>query len=209
MISEDKAVRTHSFKSHTSEEMRRLSNQGHIMEGALLAAIGILAILNNMGVADWAATVWRLLALLTGIALLIILYPRHPISEWGLIWRDPQQRQHTVIAMVIILAGIAEFVQTNAGVLVLQYVWPVALLIIGILFMTHTQHGRGEAVHQAALRHRALGVTIIIAGLVRLLEIILQSNVLGLLWPIALLIAAVQLVIYREPKGAFDKSVSH
>lgn len=201
-------MKTHSFKSHTPEEMRRLSNLGHIMEGALLATVGVLVILSNTGVAVWASTVWRFLALLAGIALIIIIYPRHPVSEWGLIWRDPQQRQHTLIAVVIILAGIAELVQANAGVSVLQSVWPIALIIIGALFMTHTQHGHGDAVHQAVLRHRILGITIMAAGLLRLLEIVIPSNVLAILWPIALLIAAFQLVIYREPGGAFDKSGS-
>ena len=202
-------MKTHSFQSHTPEEMRRLSNQGHILEGALLAAVGVLSILSNTGAADWAATVWRFLALLAGIALLIILYPPHPISEWRLIWRDPQQRQHTSIAVVVILAGIAELTQANTGISVLGYVWPMALLIIGTLFMTHTQHGHGDAVRQAVLRHRILGTTIIAAGLLRLLEIVVPSIVLGILWPIALLFAAIQLVLYREPAGAFDESGNH
>jgi len=202
-------VKTHSFQSHTAEEMRRLSNLGHVVEGVLLAAVGVLALLSNTGVAAWGATVWRLLALLAGVALLLILYPPHPVSEWGLIWRDPQQRQHTLIAILVLIAGIAEIVGANAGVPILGYIWPIALMIIGTLFMIHTQHGHGEAVHQAVFRHRLLGMTMIVAGLLRLLEIILPSNVLAILWPVALLIAAFQLLIYREPAGAFDEAGSH
>lgn len=74
-------MKTHSVKSHTPEEMRRLSNLGHIMEGILLAAVGLLAIFSSISDAAWAATVWRLFVLLTGIALLIILCPPHPVSE--------------------------------------------------------------------------------------------------------------------------------
>lgn len=34
-------MKQHSFLSHTPEEMRRLSNLGHIMEGALFAIVGL------------------------------------------------------------------------------------------------------------------------------------------------------------------------
>ena len=180
-----------------------------MMEGVLLASVGVLALLSNIDVATWAATVWRVLALLAGVALLIILYPPHPVSEWQLIWRDPQQRQHTMIAVVVVLASTAELAQANAGITVFEYVWPIALIFIGALFMMHTQHGHGDAVHRAVLRHRILGITVIVAGLLRLLEIIIRSDTLALLWPIVLLIAAFQLLIYREPEGAFDESGSH
>jgi len=133
----------------------------------------------------------------------------HPVLEWALIWRDPQQRQHTLIAIAIMLAGIAELVEANAGVAILKYDWPIALIFIGTLFMVHTQHGHSDAVHQAIRRHRILGTTVIAAGFLRLLEIVVQSDVLALLWPIALLLAAFQLDINREPERAFDEGGNH
>ena len=38
-------MKQHSFLSHTPEEMRQLSNLGHIIEGTLFAIVGLLALL--------------------------------------------------------------------------------------------------------------------------------------------------------------------
>jgi len=38
-------MKMHRFASHTPEEMRRRSNLGHRVEGLLLAAVGVLALL--------------------------------------------------------------------------------------------------------------------------------------------------------------------
>lgn len=73
----------------------------------------------------------------------------------------------------------------------------------GVTFLGHTQHGRGPAVAHAVLRHRILGLTVT-AGLLRLAELAAGTGTFGWLWPIALLAAALQLVIYREPPGAFE-----
>lgn len=35
-------MKQHSFVAHTPEEMRRLSNLAHIIEGVLLAIVGLL-----------------------------------------------------------------------------------------------------------------------------------------------------------------------
>ena len=41
-------MKQHSFVSHTLEEMRRLSNLAHIIEGVLIAIVGLLALLGNV-----------------------------------------------------------------------------------------------------------------------------------------------------------------
>jgi predicted tellurium resistance membrane protein TerC len=53
-------------------------------------------------------------------------------------------------------------------------------------------------------QHRVLGITAIAAGVLRLAEIITGASIFGLLWPLALLAAAAQLLLYREPEGAFE-----
>jgi hypothetical protein len=188
-------MRRHRFASHTAEEMRRLSNLGHLVEGIVLAAVGVLALLHGFGVA-WASTAWPLLILLSGVVLLGLIYPLHPPSDWPTLWRDPQQRQHTIIAAVLAVAGTTELLRGGG------YVWPAALLVIGVLFLTHTQHGR--AVARAVLLHRILGITMIGAGLLRAIEVGTGAGVFAFLWPLALLAAAAQLIVYREPEGAFE-----
>lgn len=200
-------MRTHRFGSYTPEEMRRASNLGHIVEGLLLAAVGILATLGNLGLAAWASAAWPILILIAGLLLLVMLYPTHPRSDWPAIWRDPQQRQHTIMAAAIGLAGAAELVSggSPAG----TYVWPAALLLIGFLFLTHPQHGTGEAVAKSVRQHRVLGITAITAGLLRVGELVTDASVWAILWPLVLLLAAVKLILYREPEGAFEAGSGH
>jgi low temperature requirement protein LtrA len=91
----------------------------------------------------------------------------------------------------------------------LAYVWPAVLLLIGILFLTHPQHGTGEAVAKAVRQHRILGITAIIAGLLRVAGVVSGSTISAILWSLALLVSAAQLILYREPEGAFEPAGSH
>lgn len=187
--------------------MRRLSNLGHVIEGALFAVVGLLALLGNLGTFARASLAWPLLVLVSGILLLILLYPRHPVSDWPLIWHDAQQREHTIIAAAMAIAGLAELLSTNLARLI--YVWPAALVLVGGLFLFHAQHGTSDAAARAVRQHRILGITIIVAGLLRLIEIIGGGRVTAILWPFALLIAAAQLLLYREPEGAYESEAGH
>lgn len=200
-------MKQHRFGSHTPEELRRGSNLGHRVEGILLAAVGVLALLNNLGFATWASAAWPILILIAGLLLLVLLYPTHPLADWPAIWRDPQQRQHTIMAAALAVAGASKLVRGNHPAL--AYVWPAALLILGILFLTHPQHGTGEAVEKAVLRHRILGITAIMAGLLRVAEVVSGSTISAILWPLVLLVAAAQLILYREPEGAFEAAGGH
>ena len=203
-------MKIHRFTSHSPEEMRRLSDLGHRVEGVLLAAVGILAILGGADIAGGTAIAWPILLLVAGVALLILIYPLHPPSDWSLIWRDPQQRQHTIMAAAVALAGTAELLRAGStGGALWGYVWPGVLLLIGVLFLVHTQHGQGTAVARAVLLHRVLGGTIVAAGLFRLAEVITGAGTFALLWPLLLLAAAAQLLIYREPAGAFEAESGH
>ena len=76
------------------------------------------------------------------------------------------------------------------------------------MFLTHTQHGMGVAILSAVRQHRTLGITLIIAGFLRAAETISGASTLALLWPLAMLAAAAQLISYREPEGAWIP-VSH
>jgi len=200
-------MKRHRFGSHTPEEMRRGSNLGHRLEGLLLTAVGVIALLGNLGLAAWASTAWPILILIAGLLLLVLLYPTHPLTDWPAIWRDPQQRQHTIMAAAIALAGASESVRGSNPAL--AYVWPAALLMIGVLFLTHPQHGTGEAVVRAVRQHRVLGTTAIIAGLLRAAEFGTGTTLFAVLWPLALLGAAAQLLLYREPEGAFEAGGGH
>lgn len=149
----------HRFASHSPAEQRRLSDLGHIVEGTLLGAVAVLALLDAVGIVAWAWLVWSLLLLFSGVVLLFLIYARHPSSDWNAIWNDRQQRQHTQIAGVSVLAGAAELVRAGAPNVILALVFPTVLVFIGALFVIHKQHGMGKAVEQAVVKHRVLGTT--------------------------------------------------
>ena len=199
----------HRFASHSPAEQRRLSDFGHIVEGTLLGAVALLALLDALGIAAWAWLVWSLVLLFSGVVLLFLIYARHPSSDWNAIWNDMQQRQHTQMAGVSVLTGAAELVRAGAPNVILALVFPTVLVFIGALFVIHKQHGMGKAVEQAVVKHRVLGATLVVAGLLRAAEIFLGQPILAFAWVIALLAAAAQLLLYREPEGAYEMHSGH
>lgn len=195
-------MKLHRFASHSPEEMRRLSNLGHIVEGVLLGVVGILALLSGIGNA-WASTAWPILLLAAGILLLLLIYPRHPFADWPAIWQDAQQRQHTLMAVTIAVAGAAQLLaKQNPS---WSYLWPAAVILIGVMFLVHEQHGTSAAAAKAVRLHRILGSTIIIAGLLRAVQLISNAQIFAVLWPLVLLAAAGQLILFREPGGAYEE----
>lgn len=64
-------MKQHSFVSHTPEEIRRLSNLAHIVEGALFAVVGPLALLGNLGVFTGISLAWPILVLIAGMTELL------------------------------------------------------------------------------------------------------------------------------------------
>lgn len=197
---EEVPLRTHRFASHSSEEMRRLSNLGHVVEGFVLGGVGVLALASNL--TDWATQAWPILILVAGLLLLTLIYPSHPLEDWLAIWRDRQQRQHTLMATALALAGAAEWLRGIGSAW--AYVWPGALVFIGALFLIHPQHGTGAGMLRAVWQHRVLGLMAIAAGLLRTGEIVTRFGLFGFLWPLVLLAASVQLIMYREPEGAYE-----
>jgi len=195
-------MRQHSFASHTPEENRHLSNIGHIAEGITFVIVALFAFLDGVGNAAWAAKAWPILLLCAGVVLLVLIYPRHPASDWPAIWRDMQQRQHTIMAVAVAAASAAELFR--GSIQVLAYVWPGAAILIGRMFLIHEQHGTSQAAANAVRQHRILGLTLIAAGLLRAGEVSTGNALLAIAWPVALFGAALQMLYYREPDGAFE-----
>ena len=97
----------------------------------LLAVVGILTLFGQLVAAAWASILWPVLILVAGLLLLFLIYLRHPLTDWSLIWRDPQQREHTIMAVAIAVSGLAELLRNAFPVL--GFVWPLAMLLIGVI----------------------------------------------------------------------------
>ncbi len=191
--------------NNLAPSQRRLSNLGHWIEGGLFATVAVLGLLGSVAALDGARIGAAAILVLAGLALPALLFG-HDHGRSGHareLLRDPQQRQHLAMAGLLAVAGVAELV-TAAGISIglLAYVWPAALVTIGVMFMPHTQHGDHAAMAQAVRFHRALGAVIVIAG-----GAAAWSAATGTLAvaPIAMLVVAAMLVTYREPTGAYDQ----
>jgi len=195
-------------RSH-AEQRAAYSNFAHVVVGMLLAVVAALAALEVFGTVSGG---WRYLwpALLVGTGLFVPLFiwlaareHRVPLAR---VLADPQQRQHFTLSGWMLLGGPAEMLAL-AGVLptVLGLVWPLVLALIGYGFLSHTQHGRSEAMAKAVRAHRVLGGTLILAGLARGIEILsgIHEGTVGLGWVVLLFAAALQFMWYREPDGAY------
>lgn len=114
---------------HTPAEMQQISDLAHWIEG------GVVLLAATLGV--WAGTVrlratragrldpgggvsWAIVLLGAGLILIFYLVlPHHGLSrareQWEFVFGDPQQRQHVIIAGLLIAGAAAEVLyRTNA-----------------------------------------------------------------------------------------------
>ncbi len=197
-----------AMPSGLAEKMRYWSNLGHWIIGALLTVVGVLALLEILGVLSggWAFA-WPSAAAVAGIMLPLGILS-HGHEEYGreLVLADPQQRQHLIMGGIIFLGGVAEVVALEAGISILHYAWPLGLAVVGVMFLIHPQHGTDAAAIRAVRIHRILGSTFILAGLARAAAVLIDatSGFFGYAWVLLVFAAAAQLITYREPEGAYE-----
>lgn len=201
---------------HTPAELRRFSNIGHVVEGILLGAVALVVFAQAFGYfrARRARYILPGILVVAGLFLpaMILVHPTLEIM-WAharVTLADLQQKQHLAMAALLLGSGIAEAYAIRYRQPWLRTVWPVALMVIGILFLIHPQHGAGEAVRVAGMIHRWLGFLCIASGAAFLLEIRLaKQRWTRIVGSVLLLLVAVLLAVYREPPGALEHSDVH
>jgi len=193
------------------------SNLGHWIEGGLFLLVAILGFLEARGkLAGKVRFAVPVLLFLSGAALAGFLAAHSHVIDGNRTHAlaDPQQREHLIMGSLLVLAGLAEFFRKikNPNSL-LRFVWPVVFAVIGTLFMIHTQHGTHEAVSSSVWIHRVLGATIISGAMTLALDRLTKAPILWLqlLWAILFTATALQLILYREPEGAYhgENETSH
>lgn len=197
----------------TPEELQWISNLAHWIEGGMFAIVAFLTLLQAFGYAQSRGTqyVWPALILISGVFLPGFILMQRGIggigTTWNLVVRDPQQREHFAMAVLLLAAGSAELLlRTNkAWASVWKFVSPAALAIIGAMFFVHTEYGTPEAVVEAARKHSYMGLAITLAGLFKGAEVLWRKRFewLAFPWIVMLLVAALLLITYREPWGAY------
>lgn len=200
---------------HTADEMRGLSNLAHVIEGVVLAIAALIALAEAAGRlrGERGRIAWPTIMLFAGVFLLgYLLIPHHGLAnaraQWAFIFGVPQQRQHVVLAALVVIGGGAELLSRRGRLRgrAWSLIWPVTAATAGILFVAHSQHGTSEAIARAVMLHRWIGTLLIASGVLRATEVLgaRRTPWVKYAWPLALLASAVLLAIYREPRGAYE-----
>ena len=197
----------------TPEELQWISNLAHWIEGGMFAVVALIALMQALGYAQskGAQYLWPGLILLAGVFLPAYILLQRGLDgigvTWSLVIRDPQQREHFLMSLMLLAAGLAEvlnrtkLLQTKLR----KFVAPAAFIAIGFLFFIHTEYGTPEAVAESVLKHKYLGLVIAVAGLSKAADVLWRRRFpwLAFLWIAMLFIAALMLITYREPEGAY------
>ncbi len=82
-------------------------------------------------------------------------------------------------------------------------VLPIAIMVVGLLFVVHSQHGGGDMVTQL-VQHRILGATVILAAVVKAADSLklAKGNWASVGWLLLLLAVTFQLFLYVEGANA-------
>ena len=204
---------------HTPEEMQRISNLAHVMEGAIIAVSAFVMIAESRG-RFWGRSWTTRVAGTPGRRRRVpARLPDHSTSrrdlareQWRRVFGDPQQRQHILLSALLAAGAGAELiwrVHPGRG-LIWRLGWPATTALIALVFLLHTQHGTDAAVQRATMIHRALGVVLLLSAAFRAAAVLSRTPNraprLELWAGVSLLAAAVLLITYREPPGAYAPS---
>jgi len=196
---------------HTPEELVRLSNAAHIAEAIVLLVIAGLIFAQALGYLHfgWKRYLWPSVALLASLIIAYALFVGH-WDELGKAWRvittDMQQKQHFQIGALIGIGAIAELIAIKLKKKWLHLVFPIAVGIIGILFISHPQHGTEELARRGLAIHRIAGAALIISALAQAGAILRPKSQKALLivTSVALAVSAGAFMVYREPLMEHD-----
>lgn len=200
----------------TPEHLRDSSNLAHALEGTLLFAAAAVAAAQAFGKLRGGRReyLWPLLLISAGVFLLLYLPTHHGLDAIPAIlsytMSDAQQRQHFLLAAMALAGGLGALLARREELRGQVRSWrsllfPLALVMIGLVFLLHPQHGTSEAVVRARTLHVVIGALFMASGTAHALSTRRPvSRPLALLWPTLLGATAVALMLYREPPGAYE-----
>lgn len=197
----------------TPEQLQFVSNLAHWILGVFFATVALIALLRARGYIKWKGSqyLWPSLIVMAGFFLPAYIVLQGGLSRvadtWNFVVNDPQQREHFLMALLLVVAGTAEILVESR--IVQGRVWkliaPGALAVIGAMFLVHTEYGTPQAIAESVAQHRYLGSVIILVGVFKAVEVLWGDRMRwpAYPWIILLFITAVLLISYREPYGAY------
>jgi putative copper resistance protein D len=183
------------------------SEYNHHWAGLFVLLMGALALAEHIPLLAPVARHWPLTFL--GLALFLFLRADEtvwPLGNLGLIesLSDPEIAQHRLFISLIILFGLFEW-RVRLGQLknaFAPYVFPTTTAIAVAFLLTHS-HGLANPKEELLIEvsHTPLALIGVAAGWARWLELRLDgtaSRIASYVWPIALMLAGLLLLFYRE-----------
>jgi hypothetical protein len=192
----------HVPHAHSPAQMRTMSNIGHWIEGAIISGAGGLllrdALRDDKGNERLASNLLAGAGGLLGLGLVLgSLEHGGPVTFFK---ADHQQREHLQMATLLTAGGLAR----RAG-RIGKTLTTLATARIGQMFLTHEQHGTGEAAVAAKGKHERLGRTILAAASLSALGEFFDLKAARAGGAALLLGSGAQLISYREPEGAYEE----
>ena len=184
------------------------SEYNHHWAGIVVLAMGLLALVAQVGQVSWARH-WPLAFL--GLSAFLFLrsdpetWPLGPVGFWATL-ADPEVLLHRFFALLVIALAVFEWrVQTGrVAPGRARLVFPVLVAVSGALLLTHS-HSLGNLKEEvlAELSHIPLAILAVTLGWSRWLELRLPAenqtrNAMARLWPLCLVLIGVVLLNYRE-----------
>lgn len=173
------------------------SEQVHWIYGALISIVSVALIVIN--VRPYSSTraqqliVTTIFLLAFGLLIDPLIHGNRLPANYSL-----EMQQHNFLGVLLIGLGITEFL--NLKKIINSSLWnlllPLSLLTAGIIFFFHAQHDSNVPMLLLMTQHRIYGITLIIAGICKLLSF--KSSSFAISWLICLLIFGFELLLYTE-----------
>lgn len=188
-----------------TSQLRRASEAAHRLMGAGLGLVTTLAALDErmadrIALAHWG---WPVGIFLLGLVIGVLFVSR--VKSWKEPTRPaaPDWRRQVLIALLLLVAGVFEVMAAGGWVTAAEwrYAWPLVLFAIALLLITYPEHGTREAQLASGTFHQLAGLTVGIGAMLAGLEAVRPALPFATLWAVALLVAGVELVLYREAPG--------
>jgi putative copper resistance protein D len=184
------------------------SEYNHHWAGLIVLAIGLLALLAQLGRVAWARN-WPLIFLTLSVFLVLRsdpeTWPLGPSGFW-VSMTDPEVLLHRIFALLVAALAIFEWrVQTGRVASTnVRLVFPILVAVASALLLTHS-HSLGNIKEEvlAELSHAPLAILGITAAWSRWLELRLPPEnraryAMARLWPVCFLLIGMALLNYRE-----------
>ncbi len=206
-----------TLKIHTTAEWVQYSTLGHWIIGGFIALVFITSIIERFKI-RWGIIFSKYISpivlILLGLGLSIIDAIYHaihnPDAVFYLLTHISQFGQHFWIGVLLLIAGIAEWVRTHRNKQKLSFIVPVAIFLVGTIFFFHQQLGVVASVQQSMNWHMFSGAMLVIGATFRVLDILFFEEKKGffILWIVAVLIGSGMMATYHEPEGSYQLPVN-